>query len=103
MTMTMTFSVFLDDEEYVIQGTYTPEDPGQTSGPPERCYEGSPSEFEMLSIKLNGTECGRLSQEIYDKLQCLADVKADEEYALFCEAEAAAYAEYRDSDSYEGP
>jgi hypothetical protein len=43
----LTFSLFHDDIEYRVEGTYTPEDPGRVYGPPENCYPPEPDSFEI--------------------------------------------------------
>lgn len=48
---TLTFSLFIDDEEYRVLGYFTPGDPGRTSGPPENCYPPTDDEFEGESIE----------------------------------------------------
>jgi len=103
MSITLSFTVFLNDEDYDITGFYTPEEQSQTSGPPERCYEGSPDEFEIDSIKLYGAECTDLPEATLAMLQTLAEDKAREAYSTFCQDEAAAEAEYFANKYHEGP
>lgn len=38
--------------ELVVEGTYTAGEPAITSGPPEDCYEGSPSSFDVDDVKI---------------------------------------------------
>lgn len=38
--------------EVRFHGTYSPGDPGQTSGPPERCYPPEPEEFDLEKVEL---------------------------------------------------
>lgn len=103
MSITLSFTVSLNDEDYDIIGFYTPEEPSQTSGPPERCYEGSPDEFEIDSVKRNGVECLLFSPEDTAELIDLALEKAREEYANFCQAEAASRDDYEANKYDEGP
>ena len=51
--------------ELDVEGNYEPEEPSQLSGPPEDCYEGGPSYFEVEDIFVNGIS-------IYEMMQCLA-------------------------------
>lgn len=38
--------------ELEVEGTYTAGEPAITSGPPEDCYEGSPSSFDVEDVKI---------------------------------------------------
>ena len=51
--------------ELDVEGNYEPEEPSRLSGPPEDCYEGEPSYFEVEDIFVNGIS-------IYEMMQCLA-------------------------------
>ena len=77
----MKFSIYIDDDEYEVEGTYFPGDPGQTSGPPERCYPPEDSEFEIESIKIYGAELTGASEHLLGRIQQLAEEKADELYS----------------------
>jgi hypothetical protein len=46
------------DAEYTCVATFNayPGDPGNTSGPPERCYEATPPEMELLDVKVDGMD-----------------------------------------------
>jgi hypothetical protein len=48
-----------------VEGTYEPEEPSKLSGPPEDCYEGGPSYFEIEDILVGGVS-------IYEMFQCFA-------------------------------
>lgn len=58
MTTPLQFSIYLDDDEYAIEGDYTSGSPGVTSGPWENAEEPVSPEFEITSIKLYGLELG---------------------------------------------
>lgn len=51
--------------ELDVEGNYEPEEPSRLSGPPEDCYEGESSYFEIEDIFVNGIS-------IYEMMQCLA-------------------------------
>jgi hypothetical protein len=51
--------------ELTVEGTYEPEEPSKTYGPPESCYEGSPSYFDIEDIFVGGVS-------IYEMFQCFA-------------------------------
>jgi hypothetical protein len=53
--------------ELTVEGTYEAEEPSRTSGPPEDCYEGSPSYFEIDDIFVGGVS-------IIEMFQCMAIV-----------------------------
>jgi hypothetical protein len=81
----MKFSIYIDDDEYEVEGTYTPGDPGQTSGPPENCWPPEDSEFEIDSIKIDGAELTGASEHLLGRIQQLAEEKADELYYDSCQ------------------
>jgi hypothetical protein len=76
----ITFSIFHDDVEYRVSGTYTPEDPGQTSGPPERCYPPEPDSFEIDEAHPVGDEFYDMPGWLCEILDNLALEKAREVY-----------------------
>ena len=94
----MKFSIYIDDDEYEVEGTYSPGDPGQTSGPPERCWPPEPSEFEIESIKICGVELAGASEYLIGRIQQLAEEEADEIYSERQQADADSEAESRAED-----
>jgi hypothetical protein len=44
----------LGDATVAVEYEYSPGSPSQTSGPPERCYEGDPEECNILGVFVNG-------------------------------------------------
>lgn len=76
----LTFSLFHDDIEYRIAGLYTPPDPGQTSGPPERCWPPEPDDFEIDTCE-NALEPGAaIPDGLVDSLTEAARERAAEIY-----------------------
>jgi len=68
-----------------VLGDYTRGTPDQTSGPPEACYEGEPSEFSATVIALedcDGNLLPLLDPDVVEALEELALEKADEQPAL---------------------
>ena len=51
-TNNATLEVSYEEQTLRLTYTYTPGDPGQTSGPPERCYSPEPEELEISKIEL---------------------------------------------------
>ena len=51
--------------ELEVEGSYDPGEPSRTSGPPEDCYEGSPSYFEIEDILVGGVS-------ILEMFQCFS-------------------------------
>ena len=51
--------------ELDVEGNYEPEEPSRLSGPPEDCYEGESSYFEIEDIFVGDVS-------IYEMMQCLA-------------------------------
>lgn len=45
-----------DIPEAIVGYSYTPGEDAQTWGPPENCHEGSPEEFEISEVWINGAE-----------------------------------------------
>lgn len=39
------------DQTWQIRADFTPAVPAQTSGPPERCYDAEPAEFENVTVQ----------------------------------------------------
>lgn len=74
----ITFSIFHDDVEYLVSGTYTPEDPGQTSGPVERCYPPEPDSF--LVDEAHRPDGGEIPADLIETLDALALEKARDVY-----------------------
>jgi hypothetical protein len=59
--------------ELVVEGTYTAGEPAITSRPPEDCYEGSPSSFDVDDVKIGDVsimsmmECLRVNKGPFHK------------------------------------
>lgn len=64
--MTITISTNFCGVDVIVEGTYEEGEASKTSGPPEDCYEGSPSYFEIEDVT---TESG---DSIYEMIQCMA-------------------------------
>ena len=94
----LTFSLFLDDEEYLIEGDYFPGDPGQTSGPVEACHPPEDSEFEITLVIKEGEPQYILSQETIDRLIPAAEEAADKAYEILCDKTLAEEAEYWENE-----
>ena len=79
----LTFSLFHEDAEYRVSGTYTPPDPGQTSGPPENCWPPEDDSFEIAEIIPvdSSVDVTPLQGHIAQHLDELALEKAAEVYA----------------------
>lgn len=76
----LTFSIFYNDLEYVVSGLYTPPDPGQTSGPPERCWPPEDHSFEIDEIHGEFSDPSAFTPEGIETLDNLALEKAAEIY-----------------------
>lgn len=46
----------IGDSSGWIEFEYSPGDPGQTSGPPERCWPPEPEELHILAASLDGSQ-----------------------------------------------
>lgn len=51
--MTFLHTLTVGDLDLQCHFTADPGEPSQTSGPPERCYEGTPPSFELQRVELN--------------------------------------------------
>jgi hypothetical protein len=77
---TYTVSTWVGDEdkgtyrECVVEFDYTPGDPGQTSGPPERCYEPTGAEVEIVSVLVDGLPWPISADEEHELAERLYDV-----------------------------
>lgn len=77
----LTFSLFYDDIEFRVSGTYYPGDPGQTSGPPEKCWPPEPDAFETDDLMIGDVEVSLvIAPPILEKLDEMAREKAAEIY-----------------------
>lgn len=76
----LTFSLFHNDIEYRVSGTYTPPDPGQTSGPPERCWPPEDDSFDIDEAHLADNPGGEIPEALGDTLTELAREKAAKIY-----------------------
>jgi hypothetical protein len=76
----LTFSLFHNDIEYRVSGLYTPPDPGQTSGPPEKCWPPEDHSFEIDEVHCGDKDVSLFPQHIIDHLDNLALEKAAEIY-----------------------
>lgn len=50
--------------DMVVEGVYTPGEEAKTSGPPEDCYEGSDSTFDIEDVEVGGVS-------IFEMLECM--------------------------------
>lgn len=78
----MTFEIELDDIPVRVELEFYPGDPGRTYGPPEDCWEPTPSDLEVQSlvnlltgeeITLTSEQAGRCWDTIFDKALDLWD------------------------------
>jgi len=77
----LTFSLFYDDIEFRVSGTYYPGDPGQTLGPPENCWPPEPDAFETDDLMIGDVEVSLvIAPPILEKLDEMAREKAAEIY-----------------------
>jgi len=53
--MRNSIELMFNDVGLVVTGSYSPGDPGQTSGPPERCWPPEPASFDCDSICVVGS------------------------------------------------
>ena len=51
--MTFLHTLTVGDLDLQCHFTADPGEPSQTSGPPERCYEGSPPSFELQRVEID--------------------------------------------------
>lgn len=64
-----TVTIWHGDDQFVIDATLHPGDPGRYSGPPEHCYPEEPPEVEVHSVIKNGADFeGDLPQWVDDEL-----------------------------------
>lgn len=64
----MQYEVTVRGYTFSVEGTYDPGDPGNTSGPPERCWPSEPAWFEIESIKQAGDDPTELVGIMADKV-----------------------------------
>jgi hypothetical protein len=76
----LTFSLFHNDIEYRVSGLYTPPDPGQTLGPPEKCWPPEDHSFEIDEAHPVGDEFYDMPGWLCETLDALALEKAAEIY-----------------------
>lgn len=59
----------LGDSTVAVEYEYSPGSPSQTSGPPERCYEGDPEECSILGVFVNGVwiDAEVITEEVRDR------------------------------------
>ena len=73
------------DITFDVLGEYTRGTPDQTSGPPEACYEGEPSEFSATVIALEDCEGNLLpllDPDVVEALEELAIEMCDKQPAV---------------------
>lgn len=51
------FTAVAGDSNVLLEYEYEPGEPSQTSGPPERCYEGTPAGVGIIQALVNGRWC----------------------------------------------
>lgn len=79
MRKSQALSLFIElgGHEVRVTGTATPGDPGQTSGPPERCYPPEDPEYEVEKIELvTGLAADRYGKQVYTFLD-VTDLVSD--------------------------
>lgn len=83
MKSTYTVSTWVGDEgkgtyrECAVTFDYYPGDPGNTSGPPERCYEGTDAEIEITKVLVDGVESPLTEEEVEELTDRLYETGAD--------------------------
>lgn len=71
------FDTYIGDQDAAVRVDFTPGTPRQTSGPPERCYEGDPDEVEILSCLINGEEYPLTDEEAEELTDRLTELCID--------------------------
>lgn len=82
MKRTFTVSTCIGDGiEASVTFDYYPGSPGRYSGPPERCYEDEPDEFEVTRVVVGGVDM-KLSQIDLEELMSRIERQAKEDAKL---------------------
>lgn len=71
------FKTYVGDLDAAVRVDFTPGTPSQTSGPPERCYEGDPDEVEILSCLVDGEEYPLTDDEAEELIERLTELCID--------------------------
>ena len=87
--MTTIFTFIGEDTEVIVTCTYYPGDPGQTSGPPERCWPPEAPELEIEKVMLGPFDIPQYlseadMEELCDRLmECVAQEHEYETKAMY--------------------
>jgi hypothetical protein len=89
-TVTVGWTHPVSEEEYEVECSVSPGDPGRTYGPPERCYPPEPPEVEILRVfDSAGKERSDLLPRVemaWDEIEEKAIKEAEESHAAAYEA-----------------